>query len=466
MRKKQQKKPWGGRFSAPTHALLESFSASVAVDRRLYRHDIRGSIAHARMLMKIGVLTEDEFNAIESGLKTIQDDIERGAFEWDDSLEDVHMNIEAQLTARIGDAGKKLHTARSRNDQVATDMRLYLRDAIDQLCAALTKLQRAIVQRAAAEAATIMPGFTHLQSAQPVTFGHHLLAWNEMLERDYARLRDCRVRVNVSPLGGAALAGSGLGIDREMTAAELEFAGVCRNSLDAVSDRDFAIEFAAAVALLMVHLSRVAEEIVLWCSSAFGFVDLSDAFTTGSSIMPQKKNPDVAELIRGKSARAHGNLSALLMLMKAQPLAYNRDNQEDKTPLFDSADTALACVEVFTALLPAMKLNHRRMREAAARGHATATDLADYLVSREVPFREAHEAVGKAVGFAEAKGAQLDELKLAELQQFNAAIAADVFDALSVEGSVAARAHTGGTAPARVSEAARAALKRLSSRSA
>jgi len=464
MSKQETKKPWGGRFSAPTHALLESFSASVDVDRRLYRHDIRGSIAHARMLMNIGVLSADEFAAIETGLRAIQDDIERGAFEWRDALEDVHMNIEAKLTERIGDAGKKLHTARSRNDQVATDMRLYLREEIDALCRALTALQRAIVQRAAAEAATVMPGFTHLQIAQPVTFGHHMLAWNEMLERDYLRLRDCRVRVNVSPLGSAALAGAGFAVDREMTAAELNFAGVCRNSLDAVSDRDFAVEFAAAAAILMMHLSRMAEEIVLWSSSAFGFVDLSDAFTTGSSIMPQKKNPDVAELVRGKSARAGGNLTALLFLMKAQPLAYNRDNQEDKAPLFDSVDTARACVEVFAAMLPAMKVHRDAMRAAAARGHSTATDLADYLVGKGVAFREAHEAVGKAVGFAEARGAQLADLELAALQKFSAAIEADVFEALSVEGAVAARDHLGGSAPARVAKAAAAAVKRLKAR--
>ena len=459
-----QKKPWGGRFSAPTHALMESFSASVNHDRRLYRHDIRASIAHARMLAKIGVLTEAEFSAIESGLNAIRDDIERGDFQWDESLEDVHMNIEAKLTGRIGEAGKKLHTARSRNDQVAADMRLYLRDQLDGLGRALSALQRQVVQLAAAEAATIMPGFTHLQSAQPVTFGHHLLAWNEMLERDYERLRECRARLNFSPLGSAALAGTGFAIDRAMTAAELGFTGPCRKSLDAVSDRDFAIEFAAGAALLMVHLSRMAEEIVLWSSDAFGFIALGDAFSTGSSIMPQKKNPDVAELVRGKCARVNGNLAALLMLMKAQPLAYNRDNQEDKEALFDSVDTLHQCLEVCTALLPEITLDRERMRAAAALGFSTATDLADYLVGRNVPFREAHEVVGRIVGFAVQKGLQLAQIDLADLRGFCAVIEADVAEVLTVEGSVAARAHPGGTAPARVAEAAEQALRQLNSR--
>jgi len=459
-----KKKPWGGRFSARTDALLESFSASVEVDRRLYRHDIRGSIAHARMLMTVGVLSADEFAAIEAGLNAIASDIEAGAFEWDEALEDVHMNIEARLTERIGEAGKKLHTGRSRNDQVATDMRLYLRDCLDALCAALTVLQRVIVERAAKEASTIMPGFTHLQSAQPVTFGHHLLAWNEMLNRDHGRLRDARARMNQSPLGAAALAGTGVGIDREMTAAELGFDAPCVNSLDAVSDRDFALEFAAAAAILMTHLSRMAEEVVLWCSDAYRFIALSDAFTTGSSIMPQKKNPDAAELVRGKCARVNGDLFALLMLMKAQPLAYNRDNQEDKESLFDAADTARACVDVFAAMLQAMTVKRDAMRAAAARGYATATDLAEYLVARGVPFREAHEAVGKAVGYAEQNGLQLSDLELADLRQFNAAIDADVYDALSVEGSVAARAHVGGTAPLRVEAAAAHALSELNAR--
>ena len=445
---------------------MQGFSASVKFDQRLYRHDIRGSLAHAQMLAAIGVLNAEELDRIQSGLDTIRKQIEQGDFRWDEALEDVHMNIETRLVELIGEAGKKLHTARSRNDQVATDLRLYLREQIDEIGHALSALQRALVDKAAAEAATHMPGFTHLQSAQPVTFGHHLLAWNEMLERDYARLRECRARVNVSPLGSAALAGTGFAIDREMTAQALGFAQVSRNSLDAVSDRDFAIEFNADAALLMVHLSRMAEEMVLWSSQAFGFIDLGDAFCTGSSIMPQKKNPDVAELLRGKCARVNGNLSALLMLMKAQPLAYNRDNQEDKEALFDSVDTLLLCVTVFAAMVPQMTVNRDAMRAAAERGHSTATDLADYLVGKGVPFRDAHQAVGKAVGFALEKGLELAQLELADLQRFNPAIEPDVYAVLSVQGSVDARDHIGGTAPAQVMLAVKQALRGLDSRNA
>lgn len=445
---------------------MEMFSASIGFDRRLYRHDIRGSIAHARMLADIGVLTAAEFSSIENGLETIRAQIERGDFHWDESLEDVHMNIEAKLVELIGDAGKKLHTARSRNDQVATDLRLYLRDQLDELCRGLGALQRALVEIAAAEAATIMPGLTHTQSAQPVTFGHHLLAWNEMLQRDYERLRECRGRVNVSPLGSAALAGTGFDINRKMTAKELGFAQVSRNSLDAVSDRDFAIEFNAHAALLMVHLSRMAEEMVLWSSEAFGFIDLGDAFCTGSSIMPQKKNPDVAELVRGKCARVSGNLAALLMLMKAQPLAYNRDNQEDKEALFDSVDTVLLCVEVFAEMVPQMTVNRDTMLAAAGRGHATATDLADYLVGKGVPFRDAHQAVGKVVGFALEKGLELAQIEAADFQKFSPAIEQGVYRVLTLEGSVNARNHVGGTAPAQVARAARQALRALDSRKA
>lgn len=458
------KKPWGGRFRDATHAGLEKFSASVAFDRRLYRHDLRGSLAHARMLTAIGVLSEAEFNQIENGLEHIRRQIERGDFQWRESLEDVHMNIEARLVELIGDSGKKLHTARSRNDQIATDLRLYLREQVDELCRSLSALQRALAERASAEAGTILPGFTHLQSAQPITFGHHLLAWNEMLQRDYERLRECRARVNRSPLGSAALAGSGFAIDRQMTAKELGFEQVCGNSLDAVSDRDFAIEFNAVAALLMVHLSRMAEEIVLWCSDAFHFIDLGDAFCTGSSIMPQKKNPDVAELARGKCARVSGNLMALLMLMKAQPLAYNRDNQEDKEALFDSVDTALSCVEMFAAFVPQMVLHRDVMLAAAKRGYATATDLADYLVGKQVPFRDAHQTVGKIVNFALQAKAELSEIKLADLQRFHAAIEKDVYAVLSVEGSVKARDHIGGTAPKRVAAAAKRVLRMLDSR--
>ncbi len=458
------KKPWSGRFSGSTHSLMEAFSASVGIDRRLYRHDIRGSVAHARMLAEIGVLTAEEFGRIESGLETIREQIEGEDFPWSETLEDVHINIEARLIELTGDAGKKLHTARSRNDQVATDLRLYLREQLDELCLGLGALQHALVAVAATESATIMPGFTHTQSAQPVTFGHHLLAWNEMLQRDYERLRECRRRVNVSPLGSAALAGTGFDIKREMTAKELGFAAVSRNSLDAVSDRDFAIEFNAHAALLMVHLSRMAEEMVLWSSDAFAFVDLGDAFCTGSSIMPQKKNPDAAELVRGKCARVSGNLAALLMLMKAQPLAYNRDNQEDKAPLFDSADTVLLCVEVLAAMVPQMTVNRDAMRAAAARGHATATDLADYLVGKKVPFRDAHEAVGKVVRFALEKGLELAQIELADLQKFSPVIDQGVYEVLTLEGSVNARNHIGGTAPEQVAGAAVRALKLLDSR--
>jgi len=457
-------KMWGGRFAGGTHARMQKFSASVGVDRRLARHDIAGSLAHARMLTAIGVLSAQECKRIEDGLRTIAGQIERGEFHWSEALEDVHMNIEAKLTEMIGDAGKKLHTARSRNDQVAADLRLYLREQLDRICAALGALQRALAEMAAVEAATIMPGFTHMQCAQPVTFGHHLLAWNEMLQRDYERLRECRRRVNASPLGSAALAGTGFAIDREMTAAELGFERVCRNSLDAVSDRDFAIEFCAHAALLMVHLSRMAEELVLWSSDAFGFIDLGDAFCTGSSIMPQKKNPDAAELIRGKCARVSGNLSALLMLMKAQPLAYNRDNQEDKEALFDSADTLLLCLEVFAEMAAQMKPQRGNMLAAAARGHATATDLADYLVGKGVPFRDAHAAVGKTVAFAVRNNLQLAQIDLADLQRLCPAVEDDVHAALSLEGSVNARDHTGGTAPAQVAKAAQAALRLLDER--
>ncbi|MGI9310241.1 MAG: argininosuccinate lyase [bacterium] len=455
------KKPWSGRFSADTDSLMEAFSASVAVDRRLYRHDLRASLAHARMLAAAGVLSADELRDIERGLADIAEQIERGEFAWSDALEDVHMNIEARLIESIGAAGKKLHTARSRNDQVATDMRLYLREQTDRICGRIGALQRAIVVIAGDEAATAMPGFTHLQTAQPVTLGHHLLAWNEMLQRDYERLRDSRKRLNISPLGSAALAGTGFAIDRAMTAAELGFDAVTRNSLDAVSDRDFAIEFVACAALMMVHLSRIAEELVLWSSDAFGFIDLGDAFCTGSSIMPQKKNPDAAELVRGKCARVNGDLIALLMLMKSQPLAYNRDNQEDKEPLFDSVDTALQCLSVLAAMLPQTTWRRDAMRAAAARGHPTATDLADYLVGKGVSFRDAHHAVGGAVGFAVERGVELAQIDLADLRRFHPAIEDDVHAVLSIEGSLAARDHIGGTAPTQVAGAAQAALKAL-----
>ena len=448
----KEKKLWGGRFAAPTSSLMEQFSQSVNFDYRLYRQDIAGSIAHARMLAKQDIISSSDYEEIRNGLEAIRLEIEDGQFNWCESLEDVHMNIESALTARIGEAGKKLHTGRSRNDQIATDMRLYLRQEVDRICHHLTRLQYTLVELADTEAGTIMPGYTHMQSAQPVTFGHHVLAWNEMFQRDFERLRECRRRINVCPLGSAALAGTGFPIDREMTARELGFDEVAGNSLDAVSDRDFIVEFLGHGALLMVHLSRISEELVLWSSDAFGFVDLGDQFCTGSSIMPQKKNPDVAELTRGKSGRVIGNLVALLALMKGQPLAYNRDNQEDKEPLFDTVDTLLLCLQVFAAMVPQIKINRDAMRRAASRGHATATDLADYLVSRNIPFRDAHEIVGKTVSHALHRDQPLSAIKLDKLKSFCNLIEEDVYHILTLEGSVNARNHFGGTAPERVSE--------------
>ena len=459
-------KLWGGRFAEPTDAFVQRFTASVAFDQRLYRQDIRGSIAHARMLCKVAVLSEAERDAIVAGLTQIEGEIERGEFQWSVALEDVHMNIESRLTALlsekgIGDVGKKLHTARSRNDQVATDVRLYLRDALDALDADLKRLLAVLVDLAEREADAIMPGFTHLQTAQPVTFGHHMLAWYEMLVRDRSRMRDCRARMNQMPLGAAALAGTSFPIDRDMTAQLLGFDAPCANSLDAVADRDFALEFAAAASVLMVHLSRMSEELVLWTCAQFDFIRLPDRFCTGSSIMPQKKNPDVPELVRGKTGRVIGNLNALLVLMKGQPLAYNKDNQEDKEPLFDCVDTVRDCLKAYTEMLPAIELNHAVMRSAAARGYATATDLADYLVRKGVAFRDAHEIVGKTVRHAIAHGQELGALTVAELQRFSPLIEQDVAGVLTVEGSVNARDHIGGTAPAQVRKAAQQARMRI-----
>ncbi len=455
-------KPWGGRFTESTHALVEAFSASVGLDRRLYRHDIAGSIAHARMLVHVGVLTPEEGEAIVRGLEEIRAEIDAGQFAWSEALEDVHMNIEARLIQRIGEAGKKLHTARSRNDQVATSLRLYLRDGIDQVLEALWRLQEVILDLAEREAQTLMPGFTHLQIAQPVTLGHHLLAWFEMLARDAERLRECRRRVNVMPLGAAALAGTGFAIDRAYTARLLGFEAVAENSIDAVSDRDFAIEFAADCALLMMHLSRFSEELVLWTSPLVDFVELPDAFCTGSSIMPQKKNPDVPELVRGKTGRVYGRLMALLTLMKAQPLAYNRDNQEDKEPVFDTLDTVLGCLTVYAEMLPAVRFKRDNLARAARAGFATATDLADYLVRKGVAFRDAHEIVGRAVRLALESGRELAELELEELKELCPAVDRDVYAVLTPEGSVKARNHFGGTSPAQVHAAIRRARKRLS----
>ena len=457
-------KLWGGRFEHDTDNSVEQFTASEHFDRRLARFDIAGSVAHAHMLGAQGILSEKETEAIVEGLTTIGKEIEEQRFPWSASLEDVHMNIESRLTELIGDAGKKLHTARSRNDQVATDMRLFVRDAIDELQARITALQLVLVEIAATHADTIMPGFTHLQPAQPVTCGHHLLAWVEMLERDWQRLRNCRERTNVLPLGAAALAGTSFSIDQQMTADELGFTTFMRNSLDAVSDRDFVIEFMAALAIMATHFSRIAEDLVLWASERFGFVDLGDAFCTGSSIMPQKKNPDVAELLRGKTGRMVGHLVALLVLMKGQPLAYNRDNQEDKEPLFDSVDTALASLDVLTKMVGQMVFDKDKMYDAAAKGYTTATDLADYLVRKGVPFRDAHDAVGRSVAAADASGLGLADLSLDTLQKFSEKIDADVFQVLTLEGSVASRDHPGGTAPNRVGSAVAEARTRLAQR--
>lgn len=455
---------WGGRFSEATDAFVQRFTASVNFDKRLYKHDIAGSIAHATMLTSAGVLTDDERAAIVAGLQEIEQQIERGEFEWSVALEDVHMNIESALTQKIGITGKKLHTGRSRNDQVATDIRLYLRDEIDTIARELTRLQAGILDLATREADTIMPGFTHLQTAQPVTFGHHLLAWYEMLSRDYGRLQDCRKRMNQSPLGAAALAGTTYPIQREMTSELLGFEHPTRNSLDSVSDRDFAIEFCSFAALLLTHLSRASEELILWTSAQFNFIVLPDRFCTGSSIMPQKKNPDVPELVRGKTGRVNGHLVALLTLMKSQPLAYNKDNQEDKEPLFDAVDTVKDCLRAFADMVPAIEAKREVMYEAATRGFATATDLADYLVRKNIPFRDAHEVVGKAVGLGVKTGRDLAQMELAELQQFSTAIGEDVFDVLTLEGSVAARDHIGGTAPAQVRKAIERAQEELSGR--
>ena len=462
--KQHSQELWGGRFSEPTDAFVQRFTASEAFDRRLAVYDIAGSRAHADMLAATGVLTADENAAIQQGLQDVLAEIEAGRFVWSVAREDVHMNIEARLTELIGDVGKKLHTGRSRNDQVATDLRLYLRAELDHCRAELTRLQLGIVTLAAQHAETVMPGFTHLQVAQPVTLGHHLMAWYEMLERDDSRLMDCRKRLNASPLGAAALAGTTFPIDRDATAAALGFDGPTRNSLDSVADRDFAIEFCATAALLMNHLSRISEELILWTSAQFGFINLPDRFCTGSSIMPQKKNPDVPELVRGKSGRATGNLVALLTLMKAQPLAYNKDNQEDKEALFDTIETLKDCLRAFADMIPAMEANKQAMRQAALAGFSTSTDLADYLVRVGVPFRDAHEVVGKAVAHCVAADCDLADLTLESLQGFHPDIAADVFDVLTLDGSVAARDHFGGTAPAQVRQAVEAAKAALSNR--
>jgi len=441
---------WGGRFTESTDAFVAAFTASIQFDQRLYKHDIAGSKAHAQMLNKVGILTTEEVKDIHNGLDEIQSEIEAGNFDWSIELEDIHMNIEARLTDKIGITGKKLHTGRSRNDQVATDIRLWLREQIDLISAELKRLQTGLLDVAEREADTILPGFTHLQVAQPITFGHHMLAWYEMLVRDIERLQDCRARVNVLPLGAAALAGTTYPIDRPYVAKLLGFDRASSNSLDSVSDRDFAIEFVSAASLIMMHLSRFSEELVLWTSAQFNFIDLPDRFCTGSSIMPQKKNPDVPELVRGKTGRVYGSLMSLLTLMKGQPLAYNKDNQEDKEPLFDTVDTLLGSLRAYADMMPHIQTNKDKMRAAAMQGFSTATDLADYLVGKDMPFRDAHEVVGSAVAYGVETGKDLSEMTLQELQKFSDVIGDDVFDVLTLEGSVAARDHLGGTAPVQV----------------
>jgi len=446
----QKHDAWSGRFSEPVDALVLRYTASVGFDRRLARADIEGSLAHAAMLRRIGVLSAQDLAAIEGGLAQVREEIEQGRFEWKLALEDVHLNVEARLTELVGDAGKRLHTGRSRNDQVATDLRLWLRGAVDEIRALAALLQAALLDQAERHAATVMPGYTHLQVAQPVSFGHHLLAYVEMFGRDRDRLADARRRINRLPLGAAALAGTTYPIDRAWVAERLGFEGLCENSLDAVSDRDFAIEFTAAAALLMTHVSRLSEELVLWMSAGYGFIDLPDRFCTGSSIMPQKKNPDVPELARGKTGRVTGHLVALLTLMKGQPLAYNKDNQEDKEPLFDTVDTLVDTLRVYAPMVQGLQVRADRMRAALRHGHATATDLADALVRRGLPFRDAHEAVARAVRVAAGRGLDLSELSPDELRAAVPALGGEVADLLQVEHSLACRDHIGGTAPSQV----------------
>jgi argininosuccinate lyase len=441
---------WKGRFSQPTSQLVQSYGESVSFDWRLYAHDIRGSIAHSKGLVKAGIISSDEQFLIEAGLNEIQREIESGNFEWKESLEDVHMNIEAELTKRIGPAGAKLHTARSRNDQVATDVRLYTRDAVDAITALIHSLQRALIEAAERSGGAVVPGYTHLQRGQPVLFAHHLLAYVEMLSRDAARLSDARKRIDVMPLGSGALAGSTIIIDREYVAQQLGFSSVTQNSMDAVSDRDFAVEVIFAIALCGVHLSRLSEDVILWCSAEFGFVTLSDAHTTGSSLMPQKKNPDVAELTRGKSGRLVGNLMALLTLLKGLPMTYNRDMQEDKEPLFDSIDTIKAALAVFAEMIAGMEVNEARARAATSDPMLLATDLADYLVNHGVPFRSAHEVIGKLVAYSIAEKVAFADIPLAKYQEFSPAFEADLFACLNLETALAARKGIGAPSPQNV----------------
>ena len=450
MTKQSDSRMWGGRFQEQTDAFVEAFTASITFDQRLAMVDIQGSRAHAKMLTKIGVLSAQELQDIERGLSSIEEEIAAGKFNWSVKLEDVHMNIEFRLTQLIGDAGKKLHTGRSRNDQIATDIRLYLRSEIAHCQQYLRQFQHGLLELASSHAETILPGFTHLQVAQPITFGHHLLAWFEMLERDHDRLADCARRMNIMPLGSAALAGTSYPLDRHYSAELLEFSAPSRNSLDAVSDRDFAIEFCADAAICMMHLSRMAEEMVIWSSAQFSFIVLPDRYCTGSSIMPQKKNPDVPELVRGKSGRVFGHLMSLLTLMKSQTLAYNKDNQEDKEPIFDTLDTLKGSLRAFADMVPNLQVNKGSMYQSAKQGFATATDLADYLTKKGLPFRDAHEVVGTAVAYAIDKNKDLSDCSLQELQLFDARIEQDVFEVLTLEGSVNARNIIGGTAPEQV----------------
>ena len=460
--KKEKNQSWGGRFNEKTDNFVAQFTASIDFDHKLAIHDIKGSLAHAEMLASIGILSSKELIAIKDGLDDIRSAIEAKEFYWSYDLEDVHMNIEAALIKKIGDIGKKIHTGRSRNDQVATDMRLWLRDEIILISKDLLSLQSALINLAEIESATIMPGFTHLQTAQPVTFGHHLMAWYEMLDRDYDRLIDCKKRLNQCPLGAAALAGTSYPINREMVAKSLGFDKPMGNSLDAVSDRDFAIEFCAFGSMLMTHLSRASEELIIWNSAQFDFISLPDRFCTGSSIMPQKKNPDVPELVRGKTGRVNGHLIALLTLMKSQPLAYNKDNQEDKEPLFDTVETIKNCLKAFTNMVPEIRSNKKIMAEAARKGFSTATDLADYLVKKKIPFRDSHEIVGKAVAFCLVNNKDLSEMSMEELKKFSNIIEDDVYQVLTIEGSVQARDHVGGTAPEQVKIAVQAAREKIS----
>ena len=449
----QDKKTWSGRFSEPVAELVKRFTASVEFDKRLALFDIQASLAHAQMLEDCGIIATQDLIDIRRGMSQIEREIFEGKFSWSLDLEDVHLNIERRLTTLVGDAGKRLHTGRSRNDQVATDVRLYLRHAIDELHERIRDLQLSILDLASQHTHTVMPGYTHLQVAQPVSFAHHMMAYFEMLKRDAERIIDCRKRVNRLPLGAAALAGTSYPIKREMVAELLGFEGVCANSLDAVSDRDFVIEFTACAALIMTHLSRLSEELILWMNPRFGFIDIADRFCTGSSIMPQKKNPDVPELVRGKTGRVNGNLVALLTLMKSQPLAYNKDNQEDKEPLFDTVDTLTQTLRIYADMVRGITVKPDAMRSAAMQGYATATDLADYLVKKGLPFRDAHEAVALVVRFAEQRSCDLSDLTLEELKEFSPLIVDDVYSVLTLDGSLASRSHIGGTAPQQVEAA-------------